>query len=222
MKSLVRTMAAAVAAGIVFAAPLAAQQTGLTDAMLKSAALEVPRLVQILGVKPGMTVGDVGAGFGAWTVTLGKWIGPAGHVYATDIGQKQLAFLREFTAKEGLTNVTVIAGVQRSTGLPAGCCDAILIRDAYHHLNWPGEILLSIGTALKPGGRLAVIDFATRPNTEVPDGVPANRGGHGISPDLVVEEVNRAGLETVSVTPKWSPESQPGDLYLAVFRKAAN
>lgn len=200
----------------------AAQQTGLTDAMLKSAALEVPNLVQVLGLKPGMTVGDVGAGFGAWTVTLGKWIGPSGHVYSTDIGQKQLAFLREFTAKEGLKNVTVIEGVQRSTGLPAGCCDAILIRDAYHHLSWPGEILLSMGTALKPGGRLAVIDFGPRPNTEVPVGVPENRGGHGIPSEIVIAEANRAGLETVSVTPKWSPESQPNDLYLVIFRKAAN
>ena len=222
MKSLLRTLGSAIAVALVFATSLAGQQTGLTDAMLKSAALEVPKLVQILGLKPGMTVADVGAGFGAWTVTFGKWTGPSGHVYATDIGQKQVAFLREFTAKEGLKNVTVIEGVQRSTGLPAACCDAILIRDAYHHLNWPGEILLSIGTALKPGGRFAVIDFPPRPNTEVPPGVPENRRGHGVPSDVVVEEVNRAGLETVSVTPQWSPESQPGDLYLAVFRKAAN
>ena len=216
-----RTIPVAAALVAILTTSPAGQQTALTDAMLKSAALEVPRLVQLLDLKPGMVVADVGAGFGAWTVALGKWTGPTGHVYATDIAQKQLAFLREFTAKEGLNNVTVIAGVQRSTGLPAGCCDAILIRDAYHHLNWPAEILLSINTALKPGGRFAVIDFPPRPNSELPVGVPENRGGHGVPAEVVVAEVNRAGLETVSVTPKWSPESQPGDLYLAIFRKPA-
>src|SRR5688572_13225597 len=84
-------------------------QQGLTDAMVQTAAIEVPRLVQILQLKPGMTIADVGAGFGAWTVAFGKYVGPSGRVYATDIGEKQLAFLREFAKKEGLNNVSVVA-----------------------------------------------------------------------------------------------------------------
>jgi SAM-dependent methyltransferase len=143
-------------------------------------------------------------------------------VYATDIGEKQLAFLREYTTKEGLTNVTVLTGAERSTNLPAGCCDAILIRDAYHHLTQPGDILRSMAAALKPGGRLAVVDFPPRPNTEVPAGVPANRHGHGVPPEVVIEEVNAAGLATLSVNPQWSAQSQPSDLFLLIFRKPAN
>jgi len=200
--------------------PLVAQQQGLTDAMVKSAAVEVPRLVELLGLKPGATIADVGAGFGAWTVTFGKWTGPSGRVYATDIGEKQLAFLREYTKKEGLTNVTVLAGAPDSTNLPAGCCDAILIRDAYHHLTQPQGILRSMAAALKPGGRLAVIDFPPRPNTEVPEGVPANRRGHGVPPDVVVEEAKAAGFATVSMNQQWSAQSQPADLFLIVFRKS--
>jgi predicted methyltransferase len=195
------------------------QQQGLTEAMVKSAAVEVPRLVELLQLKPGMTVADVGAGFGAWTVTFGKWTGPSGRVYATDIGEKQLAFLREYTKKEGLTNVTVLAGAPNSTNLPAGCCDAILIRDAYHHLTQPQDILKSMASALKPGGRLAVIDFPPRPNTEVPEGVPANRRGHGVPPDVVVGEAKAAGFATVSMNQEWSAKSQPADLFLLVFRK---
>lgn len=194
-------------------------QQGLTEAMVKSAAVEVPRLVELLELKPGMAVADVGAGFGAWTVAFGKWTGPSGRVFATDIGEKQLAFLRAYTKKEGLTNVTVLAGAPASTNLPANCCDAILIRDAYHHLTQPQDILTSMASALKPGGRLAVIDFPPRPNSEVPAGVPANRRGHGVPPDVVVQEANAAGFTTVSMNQQWSAESQPNDLFLLVFRK---
>ena len=202
-------------------APQAQGQQGLTEAMTKSAAVEVPRLVELLQLKPGMTIADVGAGFGAWTVAFGKWIGSNGRVYATDIGEKQLAFLRQSTKEAGLTNVVVLAGAERATNLPAGCCDAILIRDAYHHLTQPTDILRSMAAALKPGGRLAVIDFPPRPNTEVPAGVPANRRGHGVPPEIVTSEVTAAGFTVVSTEPKWSANSQPNDLFLVVFRKAS-
>jgi len=197
-------------------------QQGLTDAMVTSASVEVPRLVALLALKPGMTVADVGAGFGAWTVTFGKWTGASGRVFATDLGEKQLAFLREYTKKEGLTNVTIVAGAERSTNLPANCCDAILIRDAYHHLTQPQDILKSMATALKPGGRLAVIDFPPRPNTEVPAGVPANRRGHGVPTEVVIEEAKAAGFAMLTVNPQWSAQNQPNDLFLVIFRKTAN
>jgi predicted methyltransferase len=201
------------------AAPPQGGQQGLTEAMIKTAAIEVPRLVELLELKPGMTIADVGAGFGAWTTAFSKWIGPNGRVYSTDIGEKQLAFLRETVKKEGLTNVTVLAGAERATNLPAGCCDAILIRDAYHHLTQPNDVLRSIAAALKPGGRLAVIDFPPRPNSELPAGVPANRIGHGVPTDVVIQEVKAAGLTMVTQNPKWSAQSQPNDLFLVVFRK---
>jgi len=130
------------------AAPQPQGQQGLTDAMVQTAAIEVPRLVEILQLKPGMTIADVGAGFGAWTVAFGKWIGPSGRVFATDIGEKQLAFLKQSTAQAGLTNVTVIAGAERATNLPANCCDAILIRDAFHHFTLPNEFLRSVAASL--------------------------------------------------------------------------
>ena len=123
------------------AAPPQGGQQGLTEGMIKTAAIEVPRLIELLELKPGMTIADVGAGFGAWTAAFSKWTGAAGRVYSTDIGEKQLAFLRETTKREGLTNVTVLAGAERSTNLPANCCDAILIRDAYHHLTQPNDVL---------------------------------------------------------------------------------
>jgi len=198
--------------------PAAAQQTALTDAQIKAAELEVPALVKLLNLKPGTSVADVGAGFGAWTVRLAKVVGPSGRVYATDIGTAQLAALRDYTTREGLTNVTVLQGAADATNLPAACCDAILIRDAYHHLTQPEKIVTSLAAALKPGGRLAVIDFPPRPNSEVPSGVLANRGGHGVPPE-VVEREGGVVLTHVQTIPNWVPDSQPASLFLVLFRK---
>ena len=154
-----RLLLAALALIVLLPGPAAPQQTALTEGQLKSAALEMPELVKLFELKPGMTVADVGAGFGAWTMQFSKVVGPAGRVIATDIGAPQLAALRDSVKREALTNVTVIEAATDATNLPAGCCDAILIRDAYHHLTQPAAIVKSLAAALKPGGRLAVIDF---------------------------------------------------------------
>ena len=195
-----------------------AQQTRLTDAMIASAEVEVPTLVELLQLEPGMTVADVGAGFGAWTMRFSRWIGPAGRVYATDLGAPQLAALREAKEREQLANVTVLEGATDATNLPASCCDAILVRDAYHHFTSPDEMVRSLAASLKPGGRLAVIDFPPRPDTAVPDGVRANRRGHGVPPEVVASE-GAAALTVVSTTPNWSPDSQPASLFLVLFQK---
>ena len=214
MKRIVATLGLA----LLFSAAAAAQQTGLTDAQRKAADVEVPQLVTLLELKPGMTVADVGAGFGAWTMRFSSWLGPTGRIYATDVGAPQLAALRETVRREGLTNVTVIEGATGTTNLPALCCDAILVRDAYHHFTQPEDIVRSLAGALKPGGRLAVIDFPPRPSSEVPSGVPANRGGHGVPPEVVQREVG-AALTYVRTIQDWAAQSQPASLYLVLFRK---
>ena len=207
------------AAVLLVGASTAAQQTALTDDQIKSADAEVPQLVELLELKPGMTVADVGAGFGAWTMRFARALGPAGRVYATDIGAAQLAALRDVTQRERLNNVTVIEGAVNSTNLPALCCDAILIRDAYHHLTQPEAVIRSLAASLKPGGRLAVIDFPPRPKSEVPAGVPANRGGHGVPPDVVQGEVGTVLTHVRTIT-AWSSTSQPASLFLVLFRKS--
>ena len=75
-----------------------------------------------------------------------------------------------------------------------------------------------MAAALKPGGRLAVIDFPPRANSEVPSGVPANRGGHGVPPEVVEKEAG-AALTHVQTIPSWMPKSQPASLFLVLFRK---
>jgi precorrin-6B methylase 2 len=213
-----RRTAATLAVALFLCASAITQQTALTDAQIRSAEIEVPRLVALLELKPGMSVADVGAGFGAWTMRLARELGPTGRVYASDVGAAQIAALRDVTRREQLNNVTVIEGAVSSTNLPTLCCDAILIRDAYHHFTEPNALIKSLAASLKPGGRLAVIDFPPRPNTEVPSGVPANRGGHGVPPDVVQQEVG-AVLTHVRTLPAWSPTSEPASLFLLLFRK---
>jgi ubiquinone/menaquinone biosynthesis C-methylase UbiE len=214
-----RRALAAIGLVLLLAAPGASQQTGLTEGQIKSAELEVPELVKLLELKPGMTIADVGAGFGAWTVQFSKVVGPSGRVYSTDVGAAQLAALRAAAQRDGFGNVIVLEGATNTSNLPALCCDTILIRDAYHHLTQPDAIVKSLAAALKPGGRLAVIDFPPRPNSEVPSGVPSDRLGHGVPPGVVEREVGTV-LTHVRTISSWSAESQPASLYLVLFRKS--
>jgi ubiquinone/menaquinone biosynthesis C-methylase UbiE len=213
---LARRVLSALALALLLLVRLPAQQTALTEGQIKAAALEVPELAKLFELKPGMTVADVGAGFGAWTTQFAKAVGPSGRVYATDLGAAQLTALR--TAANQEKNVTVIEGAVQATNLPALCCDAILIRDAYHHLTEPAAIVKSLAAALKPGGRLAVIDFPPRANSAVPSGVPQDRLGHGVPTEVVEREVG-AMLTHVRTIAKWAPDSEPASLYLVLFRK---
>ena len=181
----------------------------------RQAELDAPKLVEVLELKPGMTVADVGSGFGAMTVVLGHWIG-SGRVFATDITEHALRQTREYVKKEGLTNVTVIEGAEAATNLPDACCDAIFLRNVYHHITAVDAFNRSLVASLKPGGRLAIIDFEDRRGGRIPKGVPANRGGHGVPPGIVVDELTTAGLTHIRTAEKWPP-GEP--TFLALFRK---
>ena len=165
-----------------------------------------------------MTVADVGAGGGAITVVLGKWIGD-GQVFATDIGERQLRVIREYVEKEGLKNVTVIEGAAAATNLPAACCDAIFMRDVYHHITAVEAFNKSLLASLKPGGRLAIIDFPPDPGSKLPNGVPANRGGHGIPYAVVIDEIKAAGFTHVRTIDNWPPGDKQATFHLTLFTK---
>lgn len=182
-----------------------------------SAELHLPHLVEALGLKPGMTVADVGSGGGAMTVVLGKWIAP-GRVFATDVTAHALRWTREYVKKEGLTNVTVIEGAAGATNLPDACCDAIFLRDVYHHVTQVEPFNKSLMASLKPGGRLAIIDFRPDKGSKLFPGVPANREGHGIPIAVVEAELPLAGFKHVKTVEKWPPDDKYS-LFLVLFRK---
>ena len=205
---------------------LSAQVVPPTADQMTLSTIEVQRLVKLLQLQPGTNIADVGAGLGAWALRFAQWTGPKGHVYATDIEDLQLTSLRALFVKERLTNVTVLAGAADSTNLPAACCDAILMRNVFHYVTEPAAMIRSLAASLKPGGRLAIVDFPPRPNSVVPPGVPANRGGNGIPPEIVEREIGVL-LRHVTTVPDWAPEGTPKDFpvsigrpYVAIFEKA--
>jgi predicted methyltransferase len=182
------------------------------------AELDAPKLADVLELKPGMIVADVGAGGGAMTVVLGRLLG-TGQVFSTDVSAQNLETIRDYAAREGLTNVTVIEGAAASTNLPAACCDAIFLRHVYHHITGVEPFNNSLHASLKPGGRLAIIDFVARTGSQVPDGVPASREGHGIPPSVVIAEGSASGLMYVKTIDNWPPGDKDPAAFLVLFRK---
>jgi len=153
------------------------------------------------------------------SVGMAKWLGPTGRVYATDIRAEQLAEIRAAVVQDALSNVVVLEGTESSTNLPSECCDAIFLRDVYHHLTRPHEFDVTLLAALKPGGRLAIIDFPPERRSTLPAGVPDNRGGHGIPASIVVAEVTRAGFRHVRTMSRWPPDDDRNMLFLVMFEK---
>ena len=217
MRRFIHLVPMAVLAGVV---SLTAQQPGATQIRQEreQAERDAPQLAEVLQLKPGMTVADIGAGFGAFSVVLGHWIG-SGKVYATDVGARQLGVIREYVDKEGLKNVTVMEGASASTNLPDACCDAMFMRDVYHHITSVEAFDKSLYASLKPGGRLAILDFRPDPGSKLPNGVPANRGGHGIAPSTIEEEMKAAGFTHVKTFERWPPGENKQALFLVLFTK---
>lgn len=179
------------------AATFAAQARG-------DAADEIRRLAELMGWKSGTVVADIGAGDGEYTFAAAGRVGATGKVFATEIDAKKLAELRAGVTKRKLANVVaVVESKEAETNLAAGCCDAIFLRRVYHHLTKPVEFDASLVRSLKLGGHLAIIDFPARAGLEPVEGVPANRGGHGIPEKIVIEELQAAGLQLEKTVEDW-------------------
>ena len=123
-------------------------------------------LLDALDLKPGMCVADIGAGSGRLTVPMARRVAP-GTAYANDIQPEMLAFLEARARTEGLANLKGILGDTADTMLPAGTVDLVLMVDAYHEFDHPWEMTRSIARALKPGGRVALVEYRAE-DPEVP------------------------------------------------------
>lgn len=184
---------------------------GHTGGGFNASGPEMARLRDALALKTGMVLADVGAGKGQLTLALTGAVGPTGHVFSSEIDPDRLRALREAAAKAKLSNVTVVEAKTSESGLPAGCCDAIVLRRVYHHLTDPAATNASLLRALRPGGLLAVIDIP-------PPFFFVDRSGFGIAPQIVIDEVTASGFELLQLRTDW-PGRGPFESYCALFRK---
>lgn len=120
-------------------------------------------LAALLALKPGEAVADIGAGTGLFEEAFAKAVGPTGKVYAVDLSPAFLDHLRQRVKDAGWTQVEVVACDDRSTNLKPASVDAAFICDTYHHFEHPAETMASLLSALRPGGRLLVVDFERVP-----------------------------------------------------------
>jgi SAM-dependent methyltransferase len=120
---------------------------------------EPDKALDALGPLSGLTVADVGAGSGYFSVRLASRVGPNGRVYANDLQPEMLKMLAARLARENVQNVTLVQGTTEDPKLPSSAIDLVLMVDVYHELSAPQKMLAAIRAALKPGGRLVLLEY---------------------------------------------------------------
>ena len=147
------------------------------------------KVMEVTGVKPGMVIGEIGAGRGYFTFWLSRGVGPTGKVYANDIDSSALASIERTAAEEKVTNIETVLGAVEDPRLPAGSLDMVFMVNAFHDLAKPLELLANLKPALKPGATVVIMDRD-----------PARDGDRHFLPREKVEElVGRSVFELVRV-----------------------
>jgi ubiquinone/menaquinone biosynthesis C-methylase UbiE len=187
-----RNWIAAVAAVLYLVAPLGARQDHQ----------EAPRdqwqraadVFEAMGLGPGSVVADLGAGSGWFTTRLASAVGTNGRVYAVDVNPVSLRELREALPKE-LTNIEIVRGDENDPKLPAGQLDAVLVVNAYHEFAEYAAVLDNVRAALKPGGRLVLIEPTPLRAEDTTRAAQAKR--HQIAIEFAEADLTQAGFEIV-------------------------
>ncbi len=170
---------------------------------------KVDEIFKAMGVRPGAVVADVGAGDGYFTVRLARAVGADGRVYAVDVSARTLERLRQRLAGEEIANVEVVEGAADDPKLPAGALDAALIVNAYHEMTEHRAMLAKIRAALKPDGRLVILEpiAKLRRDAARPDQVRS----HEIGIEHVQQEARDAGFSVVLAQDPFTSRQHAGD-----------
>ncbi len=166
----------------------------------RDAVKEVPQVVRLLGIEPGMTVADIGAGSGYYAIRLSPILGPSGRVIAEDITPAYLKLLEQKIRDLHLDNVTVTAGKPADPMLSAHSVDRAILIHMYHEISEPFELLYNLASALKPGAEIGIVD-AKRPTLQ-----------HGTPPSLLRCEVEAMGYRETGLS-----DLEGSEAYLAIF-----
>jgi predicted methyltransferase len=145
--------------------------------------LQIDRVMDLLGIGPGKTVADVGAGSGWFTILAAKRVRDAGTVYAVDINPEAIHYIEDRVQKERLHNVKPILGREDDPLLPANQIDSVLLLKTYHEVAKPVALLRTLRASLRPGAKVGIIDRN------------GNGENHGVNRDVVLKEAAEAGYE---------------------------
>jgi SAM-dependent methyltransferase len=167
--------------------------------------LQPDRVMDVLGIKEGSSVADIGAGSGWFTVRAARRVGNGGVVYAVDINRDYLDYIEKRSKRESLTNIKVILGKDDDPLLPQKSLDAVLLLKTYHEIAQPIRLLKHTRAAMRAGALLGIIDR----NGKGDD--------HGLDKELVIEEAGRAGFVLVNQYDFVKPDNMD---YFLVFRGA--
>lgn len=154
---------------------------------------EGTQIAELLRLSEQTVLADVGAGGGLWTFLLAPRVS---HLFATEVKSPQVNGIQGIAERRGLTNITVILGTQQEIGLPAKCCEAMLLRLVYHAFRDPAAMRESMHRAMKPGGLILIVDFSP-------------------SPAQLSQEMTVAGFEQVQLIEHW--QDRP-ETYAVLFR----
>lgn len=165
------------------------------------------QIMDALVIADGAVVADLGCGAGWFTVRLARRVGPRGIVYAEDVQSEMIGATARRVQREGLRNVKPILGTQDDPKLPPGRVDAVLIVDAYHEIVNPVALLKNVARALKPTGRVGIVDFIRG------DGGPGPSQEDRVDPAVILRDAQRAGLRLLT------QESFLPFQYLLIFGK---
>jgi ubiquinone/menaquinone biosynthesis C-methylase UbiE len=145
--------------GRVIAPPMSYRGADWLDRPDRERTQQPEKVLDTLKIAPGSTVADIGAGTGYFSLRLAKRVGPQGRVLATDIQPQMLAFLKDNMRAHGIQNIELILCTPTDAKLPEGQLNLALMVDVYHELEYPEETIAQVRRALKPDGRLVLIEY---------------------------------------------------------------
>jgi SAM-dependent methyltransferase len=148
--------------------------------------LQINRVMDILGVTAGKSVADIGAGSGWFSVRAARRVGTSGVVYSVDINPEAIHYIDQRTHKEQLSNVQTILSKPDDPLLPVHSVDAVLLLKTYHEVAHPISLLRNLRPALRPDGKVGVIDRN------------GNGVDHGVMGDVVIREAKQAGYRLIA------------------------
>ena len=200
--------------GVVASLALAAQRS--TDRN-RDEWQKVAEVFAAMGISGGSVVADVGAGGGFFTTRLARHVGLDGKVYAVDVDAKNVDRLKRLAGDDGLMQVSAIQGTTTDPRLPDDALDAALVVNAYHEFTAHQAMLTAILRALKPGGRLVIVEPLATSRRD--DSREQQERSHEIGPQYVRDDLTQAGFKIMELIDPFTKRPEGDQMWLVVAKK---